>query len=375
MVSLLIVDDEPMVVQTLQMQLAPLAAEGVWIEGALSGQEALDLIPRLPAPLAVVIADYLMPGLKGDDLLIEIHKQVPQAKLILLTGQAEAHNVGKIINHAPLYRYIAKPWDPLDLLLTVREALRTYHLEKAYDTLSQTLEERLATQNHALLQATSENWVQQVSHDLKGPLAGVTQLATLLKEYPTPPEKVQKYATLLVSSLSELQAYVQNLLDIAKHQKSGHLQKRSFLWSELAAVLHAMLLPQASAKGVSLHFEVPETEGWGDPVYLKQAFLNLLSNAIKFTPPHKGVTFRVQSSTGQDVVWIQDEGIGMDASTLATLWDAAKRPVRTGTAGETGIGLGLPLVKTIIESHGGQIQVSSRPQQGTTFQITLPRMP
>jgi CheY-like chemotaxis protein len=65
MVSLLVVDDEPMVVQTLQMQLSPLTSEGVWIEGALSGQEALELIPKLPAPLAVVIADYLMPGLKG----------------------------------------------------------------------------------------------------------------------------------------------------------------------------------------------------------------------------------------------------------------------------------------------------------------------
>jgi DNA-binding NtrC family response regulator len=191
MVSLLIVDDEPMVVQTLQMQLSSLATEGVWIEGALSGQEALELIPKLPAPLAVVIADYLMPGLKGDDLLIEIHRWVPQAQLILLTGQAEAHNVGKIINHAPLYRYIAKPWDPTDLVLTVREALRVYYLERAYEALTQTLEERLQAQNQTLLAATPATWVQRVSHDLKGPLSGLKQLATLLQEQPTPPEKVQ----------------------------------------------------------------------------------------------------------------------------------------------------------------------------------------
>ncbi len=375
MVSLLIVDDEPMVVQTLQMQLAPLAAEGVWIEGALSGQEALELIPKLPAPLAVVIADYLMPGLKGDDLLIEIHKQAPHAKLILLTGQAEAHNVGKIINHAPLYRYIAKPWDPLDLLLTTREALHAYHLERAYETLTQTLEERLAAQNHSLLQATPESWIHQVSHDLKGPLSGLKQLATLLKEHPNIPEKAQKYATLLTNSLSELEVYVQNLLDIAKSKRNGHLQKRTFSWREFARVLEAMVFPQASAKGITLHLEVLETEGWGDPTYLKQAFLNLLSNAIKFTPSGKRVTFRVQSADAVDKVWIIDEGIGMDAETLRTLWDPANRPIRSGTAGETGTGFGLPLVKTIIEGHGGQIQVFSRPQQGTTFEITLPRKP
>ncbi len=375
MVSLLIVDDEPMVVQTLQMQLAPLANEGVWIEGALNAQEALELIPALPAPLAVVIADYLMPGLKGDDLLIEIHKQVPQAKLILLTGQAEAHNVGKIINHAPLYRYIPKPWDPLDLLLTTREALHTYHLERAYETLSQTLEERLAAQNQALLQATPETWVHQVSHDLKGPLSGLKQLATLLKEQPDLPPKAQKYATLIANSLSELEVYVQNLLEIAKSKSNVRLQKRAFPWGDLARELEAMLLPQASTKGITLHFKVPQTQGWGDPTYLKQAFLNLLSNAIKFTPPHKKVSFQVQSTNTEDKIWITDEGIGMDEETIQSLWDPTKRPVRPGTAGEAGTGLGLPLVKTIIESHNGQIQVSSRPGQGTSFQIALPRKP
>ena len=375
MVSLLVVDDEPMVVQTLQMQLSPLTSEGVWIEGALSSQEALELIPKLPAPLAVVIADYLMPGLKGDDLLIEIHRIAPQAKLILLTGQAEAHNVGKIVNHAPLYRYIAKPWDPTDLLLTVREALRTYHLERAYETLSQTLEERLTTQNQALLAAASDPYLRNLSHDLKGPLSGLKQLATLLKENPKPPEKVQKYATLLTNSLSELESYVQNLLDIAKHQRNGYLQKQAFSWKELAGQIAAMLLPQASTKGIQLELLVPDSQGWGDPIYLKQALLNLLTNAIKFTPPEKKVTFQVQSTDIQDIIWIKDEGMGMDAETLRSLWEPSQRPIRTGTAGETGTGIGLPLVKTILESHDGQIQVSSQVGQGTTFQITLPRKP
>ncbi len=375
MVSLLVVDDEPMVVQTLQMQLSPLTSEGVWTEGALSGQEALELISRLPAPLAVVIADYLMPGLRGDDLLIEIHRLAPQAKLILLTGQAEAYNVGKIVNHAPLYRYITKPWDPTDLLLTVREALRTYHLERAYETLSQTLEERLTTQNQALLAAASDPYLRNLSHDLKGPLSGLKQLATLLKENPTPPEKVQKYATLLTNSLSELEAYVQNLLDIAKHQRNGYLQKQAFSWKELAEQIEAMLLPQASAKGIHLEFLAPDSQGWGDPIYLKQAFLNLLTNAVKFTPPEKKVTFRVQSTETQDIIWIRDEGVGMDTETLRSLWEPGQRPIRTGTAGETGTGIGLPLVKTILESHGGQIQVSSHVSQGTTFQITLPKRP
>jgi signal transduction histidine kinase len=111
------------------------------------------------------------------------------------------------------------------------------------------------------------------------------------------------------------------------------------------------------------------------PIYLKQALLNLLTNAIKFTPPEKKVTFQVQSTDTQDIIWIKDEGMGMDAETLRSLWEPSQRPIRTGTAGETGTGIGLPLVKTILESHDGQIQVSSQVGQGTTFQITLPRKP
>lgn len=99
------------------------------IELAFSGSEALELCAELTAngvSIALVISDRQMPGMSGDEFLIELHRIYPEILKILLTGQAEADSVGKIVNAAALYRYVAKPWDETDLILTVKEGLRRY---------------------------------------------------------------------------------------------------------------------------------------------------------------------------------------------------------------------------------------------------------
>ncbi len=463
MVTVLIVDDEPAVVQTLRLQLTDVAfAAQAVIEGALSASEALDLLDQLSAPLAVVIADYLMPGMRGDDLLIEIHQRVPQARLILLTGQAEAHNVGKIVNQAKLFRYIAKPWDVLDLQLTLREALQAYQQEKLIQRheylrhvlleylqailrierldelarftqhffkerldlplasppwngpppvvqpnpdppLSETL--AILTQNYVLreahlrlieelerlveqrtahlvelnqellaLQSQKEAWVKRVSHDLRGPLSGLKQLAHLLQGSQLSQDKLQKYAAMLEQSLSELERYVQNLLDLTRlSQRDVVFEKAPLNWESLGCQLVGLLRPQAEAKGVSLYLDAPASQGWGDPVYLTQALFNLLSNAIKYTPSGKAVRLRITSYPDHDELVVTDEGIGMTPEELERLWTPHKQRIRPGTAGEKGTGLGLPIVKAIIEGHGGRIAVESTPSRGTTFRLYLPK--
>ncbi len=77
-----------------------------------------------------MVADHIMPGMKGDELLIEIHRQFPRTLTIMLTGQANADAVGNAINSANLYRYIAKPWPQKDLTLTVEKAIQSYFHEK-----------------------------------------------------------------------------------------------------------------------------------------------------------------------------------------------------------------------------------------------------
>lgn len=128
----LCVDDEETILNSLEMDLSDPAGE-YQVELATSGIEALELLGALfeeGHELAVVISDYIMPEMKGDELLLKIHEDYPSAVTILLTGQSQIEGVTNAINYAALYRYIAKPWQKEDLNLTLKSALQKYDVDK-----------------------------------------------------------------------------------------------------------------------------------------------------------------------------------------------------------------------------------------------------
>jgi class 3 adenylate cyclase/PAS domain-containing protein len=123
------IDDEATVLSSLKRELKATLGNGVELETALGGMDALELLEELIAEgseIAVVIADYIMPDLKGDEVLQRFHVASPDTVKIMLTGQATIEGVTNAINSAKLYRYIAKPWQIEDLSLTVKEALKSY---------------------------------------------------------------------------------------------------------------------------------------------------------------------------------------------------------------------------------------------------------
>lgn len=129
--TVICIDDEEVVLNSLEMELSAADAE-FEIETALGGEEALELIAELieeGAEIAVIITDYIMPSMKGDEVLIKIHEQMPGVSKILLTGQSQIEGVTNAINHADLYRFIEKPWKKEDLLLTIKGALNKYETE------------------------------------------------------------------------------------------------------------------------------------------------------------------------------------------------------------------------------------------------------
>ncbi|WP_094673199.1 diguanylate cyclase [Hydrocoleum sp. CS-953] len=127
------VDDQLEILQILGRQLKRNFGKEYDIELAKSGAEALSLCAELTAeslPIPVVISDHNMEEMDGDTLLVELHKLYPKMLKIMLTGQADAHSVGNVVNAGALYRYISKPWDKDDLILTVTEALRSFAQEQ-----------------------------------------------------------------------------------------------------------------------------------------------------------------------------------------------------------------------------------------------------
>lgn len=141
------VDDEEGILTALRQQLGARFGDECQIEVAQSGQDALELVEELKRdgePLAVMIVDQIMPGMKGVELLEEVHKRSPGTTKVLLTGQAGLDAVVTAINRAGLNRYIPKPWDEPDLRLTVENLLRTFRLHRENELLVEDLQRKNA---------------------------------------------------------------------------------------------------------------------------------------------------------------------------------------------------------------------------------------
>lgn len=141
--AIICVDDERVVLNGLQSQLSRDFGREYVIELAESAEEALELAEELMEEgrdVPVIITDQMMPGMKGHELLIEIHGRSPQTFKILLTGQSDISAISEAVNNANLYRYIAKPWDGTDLILTVKEAIRSFYQDKQLEIQNRQLE-------------------------------------------------------------------------------------------------------------------------------------------------------------------------------------------------------------------------------------------
>ncbi|OQW90560.1 MAG: hypothetical protein BWK78_06690 [Thiotrichaceae bacterium IS1] len=177
---ILCVDDEKMVLECLREQLLDHFADEYTIETAESGADAIEIFTELleeQIEIPLVVSDCIMPDMKGDQLLTQIHALAPKTFKVMLTGQASSEAVINAVNHAKLYRYISKPWEQRDLILTVTEALRSYFKDKHIEEQNRILREMntiLAERTEALSQTLEhlKATQQELIHSEKWPLWG-----------------------------------------------------------------------------------------------------------------------------------------------------------------------------------------------------------
>ncbi len=176
--AILCVDDEPIVTESLRSLFYKALKEIKVIEVAHSAEEAMEVIEDFiedGISLQVIISDYIMPGVKGDELLMNIHKKFPRAKKIMLTGQSDIKGVQNAINKAHLYRFLEKPWINDDMILTIRSALTAYHQEilleeqfKKLQQMNQELEQKVLERTRQLEEKNRELERAAISDQLTG---------------------------------------------------------------------------------------------------------------------------------------------------------------------------------------------------------------
>lgn len=213
-----------------------------------------------------------------------------------------------------------------------------------------------------------------VSHELKTPLAELKCNAEVALRKIRTQEEYQRAFQDIVEDVEYLQKIVEDLLLLAR--MDSHSQ--TFAFNHVA--LHEIFLeiferahPLANQKGLALEFQDMEHITInGDSGLLKQVFINLISNAIRYTPPGGKIMFSLREQEGIAVVTITDTGIGIPAEALPSIFDRFYRVEQSRSQETGGSGLGLAIAQHIVKAHGGNIEVCSVVDRGTTVQVFLP---
>ena len=384
---ILCIDDEIIVLDSLKEQLQN-AYEDYHIEVAESGEEAMEIINDIiqdKTELPVVIADFIMPGMKGDELLKKIYHIMPGTKNILLTGQASIEGVSNAVNNANLYRFIAKPWDKEDLILTAKEALRSYYQEKTIIKQNIELKElninlerkvELRTQELKDLNATKDKFFSIIAHDLKNPfntLLGFAELIlTNLNKYNK--KQIEEFIGIIHRTSKNAYSLLENLLEWSRAQ-TGRLEMKPEIINIYELIKENFELHNdfASNKDIELINNINKnTKAYADFNMIHTVIRNLLSNAIKYTNRNGKIEINSKIKDKFIEITVSDSGVGIKEENLDKLFRIDVTINTKGTDNEVGTGLGLIICKEFVSKNGAGIWINSTPGKGTDFTFKLP---
>jgi len=373
------VDDEKTILNSLEMELMDALGDQYLIETAESGIEALEIIEELLAEgieLPLVISDQIMPSMKGDELLTQVHAITPKTLTILLTGQADAEAVGRAVNSANLYRYIPKPWESTDLSMTITKALKSYFQDKKLAQFYASLEYKVAARTRELQQ--KNKFLSIAVHDLKNPLFTIYEFSDMIKtDFADTPEEVIEMADMIAIASQKMFKLVKNILEVnAIESRKMDISLNVFdILPTLQWVIN-QYIKRAKVKQISLHchYQKQAYHALCNKDLLGQVFDNLISNAIKYSPIGKAINIRLkQDDSGYVRCEIQDEGPGLSLADQEKLFGQFTRLTPKPTGGEDSTGLGLFIVKKLVESQQGKVWCESLEGQGATFIVQLKR--
>lgn len=235
----------------------------------------------------------------------------------------------------------------------------------------------IALEQQQELQRIKTNIISMVSHELRTPLTSIVGYLEFLADElagPLTPDQ-RAYVESITESAGHLQGLVNDLLDFARLEAGTfRLVNRKVDLSRKIREVAAAQRPHAEARGVGLEVVLPPEpiEAYQDPFRFGQVLINLVSNAVKFTPEGGRVTIALTSEAAGPRVEVHDTGIGIAPQQLPHIFEHFFQVDSSTTRVEAGVGLGLSIVKSLIDLMGGQLGVASEPGKGSTFWFTLP---
>lgn len=328
---------------------------------ATSGAAALKHLARHldEDRVTVIISDQRMPQMTGVEFLAKSLETHPEAIRILLTGYADIEVVIEAINSGHIYRYVNKPWDPVDLVNTVDKAVERFELGQELVEKNRALEAAL-TELQTLDQAKSQFMVL-VNHELKTPLTAMLSFADLLGETQLDLDQ-QRYLLRIRQAAGRLQEMINDALELVSAETQQTklelraLPAKSFL-SE--SNLTDLIQKTKTDRNVNIKFDIENQTVIGDERVLKNVMRRLLHNAVKFAEPKSDVVVRGHSKARLYEVSIENKGPAIDPAKIGNLLKPFTLNENTMNH-STGTGLGLSICNALLKLHSSQITIESK---------------
>jgi signal transduction histidine kinase len=323
--------------------------DGTLVQVGKSTDARDDLLARFRAVLGIVTLSIVVVALTGGYLatrsaVVPIRRLTHAVRRIIRTGRTDE----RVPRSGPPGR--AGGDDAIDELTTLFNAM----LDKI---------EGLVTAMRGSL--------DNVSHDLRTPLTHLRGAAEMALAGPADVDRYREALADCVEEADRVLVMLNTLMDISEAESGAmQLRREPVRLADVVSRAVALYHDVADAKGVALDTRASEDAVvMGDRTRLEQVAANLIDNAVKYTPAGGRVDVQIGQERGQTTLSVRDTGPGIPADELPRIWDRLFRGDRSRT--ERGLGLGLSLVKAVVEAHGGTVAVKSEPGSGSTFEVRL----
>jgi signal transduction histidine kinase len=351
-----------------------------------SGRFKLDWVPDYNAGVEAVVSgqydaflvDYRLGAKTGIDLLRETRARGRSGPVILFTGQGQSRTDVEALD-AGADDYLEKAGlTPALLDRSIRFALVQFRAAAELERKVKERTDELARANAALRDADrrKDEFLATLAHELRNPLAPIRNALEILRLADEPSDTVSRQRERLERQVAQLVRLVDDLLDVSRITTGKlRLNPEPLTIQEVVEAALEMSRPQIEKARHTLKTEIPPEPIAiiGDRVRLTQVLTNLLNNSAKFTEPGGNIKLTVTRLDGQAEISVADTGVGIPADVLPVVFALFTQVDRSLNRSQGGLGIGLALVRRLVEMHEGTVAVDSEgPGKGATFTVTLP---
>ena len=218
-----------------------------------------------------------------------------------------------------------------------------------------------------------QEFISNVSHEIQSPLTSIRGFARALENDHLSAEDRHHYLSIIEEESTRLSRITEDLLKLASLESEQlHFEPQPYRLDKQIRALILACEPQWNSKSINMDVSLEELTITADEDLLSQVWINLIHNSIKFTPEAGSIQVKLQSHDSQVVFKIADTGIGISDEDRTRIFERFYKADKSRTRTKEGSGLGLSIVKKIVDLHKGSVDVESKVNTGTTFTISLP---